>query len=354
MNMQQHEDEINRIENTYKNIKPLSKNPTGNTYLARNVNTNELVVKKQVSLEAGEIYGRLQRLDSEHLVPILEVCFEPDKCIIVESYIPGETMEQYLERRRILADDEARFFAMQILEGLAVIHKNGLIHRDITPSNILISKEGVVKIIDFGIARTKKVNKSKDTTILGTTGYAAPEQFGFTQTDAKTDIYAFGVLLNQMLTGTLPNEQLPKNRRYRKIVKKCTKMEPKSRYFSVVEIKIAMGKKTEKKLWETDGTIIPGFRRDILWHKIVAVFVYIYNLIGLITVGVMYRGPGLKFGLVYFCNLVFWIAPILIMTNFLRWENRVKFYRRIPFVLRFFIRVILSVAVMVLAVCGMM
>ena len=187
MNMQQHEDEINRIENTYKNIKPLSKNPTGNTYLARNVNTNELVVKKQVSLEAGEIYGKLQKLDSEHLVPVLEVCFETDKCIIVERYIPGETMEQYLERKGILADDEAKFFAMQILEGLAVIHKNGLIHRDITPSNILISQEGVVKIIDFGIARTKKVNKSKDTTILGTAGYAAPEQFGFTRC-AKEDL----------------------------------------------------------------------------------------------------------------------------------------------------------------------
>lgn len=354
MNMQQHEDEMNRIENTYKNIKPLSKNPTGNTYLARNVNTNELVVKKQVSLEAGEIYGRLQKLDSEHLVPILEVCFEPDKCIIVERYIPGETMEQYLERRGILADDEAKFFAMQILEGLAVIHKNGLIHRDITPSNILISQEGMVKIIDFGIARTKKVNKSKDTTILGTAGYAAPEQFGFTQTDAKTDIYAFGVLLNQMLTGTLPNEQLPKNRQYRKIVKKCTKMEPKERYFSVLEIMFAMGKNIEKKLWETDCTIITGFRRNIWWHKMVAVIVYIYNLFGIISAVATYRKPGLNFIQLVVCNLLFWLVPILILTNFLRWENRVKFYRRISFVLRFLIRIMLSVAVMALSVWGMM
>lgn len=86
------------------------------------------------------------------------------------------------------------------------MHKYSITHRDITPSNIIIGFDGVVKIIDFGISRLHKENAKHDTQVLGTEGYAAPEQFGFKQSDCKTDIYALGVLLNYMLTGHIPSE----------------------------------------------------------------------------------------------------------------------------------------------------
>ncbi|MCM1256313.1 MAG: protein kinase [Roseburia sp.] len=95
-----------------------------------------------------------------------------------------------------LPETESLDVAGQILEGLDVIHRLKLVHRDINPQNIVISSDGVVKIIDFGIGRMYKELQGRDTEFLGTAGYAAPEQFGFSQSDARTDIYSVGVILN--------------------------------------------------------------------------------------------------------------------------------------------------------------
>lgn len=337
------------IESTYEELGKLSQNAAGTTYLARNRQTGVLVVKKRMSLETGEIYQRLRAIQSPNLVSILEVCFLENVSITVESYISGETLEQRLERQGKFTEEEALHFAKQILRCLQMVHRNGIVHRDLTPANILISVDGIVKIIDFGIARTRKDNQAKDTVIMGTVGYASPEQFGFQQTDARTDLYAFGILLNKMLTGLMPHEQLPANKKMRNIITGCTMIDPKERYMSAGEILKELGEKdVGENIWETDRSIWPGFRRNVTWHKVLAIAGYLYILMGFFGVMVGVTDDFSSFCRGFVSMFLFWIVPFCSLTNFGRWDSRLEIFRRIPKGIRVFMRIILALVFMVI------
>ena len=115
----------------------------------------------------------------------------------------------------------------QICKGLKCLHKLNIIHRDISQGNIILKDDGTIKIIDFGISRIKKENKSSNTSILGTAGFAALEQFGFRQTDERADIFSIGVLMNLMLTGELPGIKIyDKSEGVRRIILKCIEIGP--------------------------------------------------------------------------------------------------------------------------------
>ena len=174
---------------------------------------------------------------------------------------------------------------MDLCQGLQWFHKHNMIHRDVTPANVIISDDKKAYLIDPGILRELKKDKPSDTQILGTPGYAAPEQFGFTQSDARTDIYAFGVLINQMATGKMPHEMLPSDRRLRKIVKKCTQISSKKRYANCRQIR----KQLDAVLPEDTSLDIrllrkiPGFRTATLWKMILAVLLYLFALVSFLS-----------------------------------------------------------------------
>lgn len=319
------------IKNTYIELTELDQKESGNTYLAKNKANGTLVVKKQVSIDTGKVYERLRNIESPYLAQIQEVCFCEDYCIIIVSYISGETLEQKLERNFSLSEEEIELYSLQILECLSQIHKAGIIHRDLTPSNVLISTDNVVKLIDFGIARTPKENQNKDTTLLGTAEYASPEQFGFSQTDGRTDIYAFGILLNKMLTGALPSKQLTENKKYRKIVEKCIMFEPEKRYQTVDEIlsKVKL-KNIQKNNQKEDATVWPGFRSNILWHKIVAIAGYAFFLITISTFLKDYGTTIQTFFLECIALFLYIIAPFLIGSNWGRWDRKWKPFSGMP------------------------
>ncbi|MBQ3048940.1 MAG: protein kinase, partial [Oscillospiraceae bacterium] len=114
------------------------------------------------------------------------------------------------------------------------LHSFGAVHRDIKPENIIICGGNAV-LIDFDASRIFKEESETDTQILGTTGFAAPEQYGFSQSDPKADIYSLGILLNVMLTGKHPSKELAKGRMGR-IVQRCTMTNPKKRFKSVLHL----------------------------------------------------------------------------------------------------------------------
>ena len=156
---------------------------------------------------------------------------------VLEEYIQGDSLA-FLLTGAHLTSQEARGITMQLCNALWVLHSLGAVHRDIKPENVIIRGSQAV-LIDFDASRIFKGGISHDTQILGTTGYAAPEQYGITQTDQRADIYSLGVLLNIMLTGKHPSRELASGRLGR-IVQKCTMVNPEKRYKNVLYLMEAL------------------------------------------------------------------------------------------------------------------
>lgn len=174
-------------------------------------------------------YEELYKIKCDGLPVIYDVIALEDGQIVLEEYIDGLTVADVMAMGRY-----KRFGVRRVLtavcNALTVLHSHGLVHRDIKPENVMIDKNGRVVLIDFNASRVM-VQAPKDTVIMGTVGYASPEQLGISQSDARTDIYAVGILLNVMLTGKHPSEKLARGR-FGRIVRKCTAINPDERYQS--------------------------------------------------------------------------------------------------------------------------
>lgn len=150
-----------------------------------------------------------RRLQHPNIVQIREFLIDQGKFYIVMEFIEGETLADHLRqlRRPMLASEAIEIFR-QALEGLGFAHAQGVIHRDIKPSNIMLTRQGVAKLTDFGIARALGSAKLTRTgTALGTPAYMSPEQIQGTKLDHRTDIYSMGITLYEMLTGRVPFER---------------------------------------------------------------------------------------------------------------------------------------------------
>ena len=162
--------------------------------------------------------------------------------VTVREYVDGLTLDQYA-RENNLSRQEIVTICLQLCDVLAFLHhrQEPIIHRDIKPQNIFIRPDGSLALIDFDIARTYRSGIETDTTFFGTIAYAPPEQYGFSQTDVRTDIYSFGILLRWLLTGsTRENENIQVYRPLAKIITKCTAFSPKERYSDISQVKKAL------------------------------------------------------------------------------------------------------------------
>ncbi len=165
---------------------------------------------------------------------------EGGKEYLLRRYIEGQNLEEYLERNPVLGKQEVLDIAMQICDVLIKLHqlKPPMIHRDIKPQNLILDRYGSVHLIDFEASRNFDGKKQKDTKFYGTEATAAPEQYGYAQTDARTDIYAFGKVLCYLLTG---DYQVEGNGylqgRLGAVVRKCCAFDPGKRYQSMQEVK---------------------------------------------------------------------------------------------------------------------
>lgn len=146
-------------------------------------------------------------LSHDNIVDVFDVSLEGDTLYIVMEYIDGITLKEYMERKGTLSDVEALHFIKQILKGLAHAHERGIVHRDVKPHNIILLKNGMIKLTDFGIARlTKFDTQTMSDMTIGSVHYISPEQASGDRTDARSDIYSVGIILYEMLTGKLPFE----------------------------------------------------------------------------------------------------------------------------------------------------
>ncbi len=281
-------------------------------------------VLKRIAEEDVAIFEKLITLRNEHLVKIHRLLTMDEKMYAVCEYITGETLEHLVERSGTLSDEEAQRYLTDLCDGLKAVHACGIVHRDISPKNVMIHN-GRAILIDFGISRMVKSGRSSDTQILGTQGYAAPEQFGFSQTSPRTDIYALGVLLNYMKTGHIPSEQ-KETGYFGEIIAKCTEMDERNRYANT---ELLLEDLKKHKRFHRLLRKFPGFRRKNLFHAAAAVcydlFVLLVYAVSITTDAPKHSVRYLVFDLLFVTFL--FVAPAMLITNFGGWLDRWSFTR---------------------------
>ncbi len=227
---------LSSIETDYETVKTIKHSERGSVSLLQNKQNGTRFIFRHYRGN-GEVYRKLVGISCPNLPQIMETAERDGMVAVLEEYIQVDSLA-YLLEGALFSHAEARKITMQLCNALWVLHKLGAVHRDIKPENVMIRGSEAI-LIDFDASRIFKSDTNQDTQILGTTGYAAPEQYGIAQTDERADIYSLGVLLNIMLTGKHPSKELASGRLGR-IVQKCTMVNPEKRYKSVLYLMEAL------------------------------------------------------------------------------------------------------------------
>ena len=209
-----------------------------NIVLVQDIRNSELCVKKTLDIYSRDVYEQLASVRIEGVPAVKECVADDGKLIVVEEYVQGRSLKQVLDEQGLLNEEQAYEIAVQLVDILVRLHQleSAIVHRDIKPSNIIIEKNGDVNLIDFNAARHVNADKNEDTRMLGTVYFAAPEQFGFGQSDERTDIYGLGATINYIMTGDKPGAGIAECR-FSDILKKCLMVDAKDRYQSAEELR---------------------------------------------------------------------------------------------------------------------
>ena len=219
---------LEAVTTEYDTLRVLKQSPRGTVSVVRHKKSGTRYVFRRYS-GSGEVYRRLLPVLCPHLPQIMEAAEQDGQTAVLEEYVQGDTLAELLTGAR-LTEREARQVTMQLCQALHVLHSMGAVHRDVKPENVILRGSDAV-LIDFDAARSYKDESESDTQVLGTTGFAAPEQYGIFQSDERADIFSLGVLLNIMLTGKHPSREMAAGKMGR-IVRKCTMTAPEQRYQS--------------------------------------------------------------------------------------------------------------------------
>lgn len=205
-------------------------------------------VRRRIPLERAErsTWAALASCASDRLPHVIAMYDMPDSLTVITEYVPGETLERIVRTSGPLAPEEAAHLVGELCDAVSELHAHGVIHRDITPTNVVVN-EGGAHLIDFGNARRPAAEARRDTTTLGTFGFAAPEQYGFAQTDARSDVYALGKLLEYALTGGAADDAdtdaaspARADPRLKEVIDHACAFEPSARYQDVGAFQQAM------------------------------------------------------------------------------------------------------------------
>lgn len=212
-------------------------NSKKNIILVQHIVSRELFVKKTLYIYSKPVYDQLLNTHINGIPNIIE-CIKDDKqLIIIEEYINGKTLSQIINEQGLFNEYKAYDIAVKLAHILVNLQSSipPIIHRDIKPSNIIIDKNQQLYLIDFNAARHINNNNYEDTRMLGTVYFAAPEQYGFGQSDERTDVYGFGATINYLMTGDKPRAGIAQCN-YSYILKKCLMLDAINRYQSALEL----------------------------------------------------------------------------------------------------------------------
>lgn len=241
---------------SYEKISLISEKTYNKVWLANLKNSDTIVVVKEISNANTDVLNSVASIKNIHIPNILSCETNGDITTIVEEYISGMPLDSYIKDKQ-LSELEIISLISQVCDGIKTLHTQNppIIHKDLKPSNILVSTDGTVKIIDFDAARKYNDTADTDTCHLGTSGFASPEHYGYSQTDARSDIYSIGAVMYELFSG----RQFPKNsseltlnadelcnsahkssKKLIHIIEKCTMFNPSARYQNIDELKHAL------------------------------------------------------------------------------------------------------------------
>jgi serine/threonine protein kinase len=204
------------VKGRYKLIDERGRGSFATVYVARDLENNQIYAVKVMHLELsndGELQARFQReahillnLNDPHIVRIVDYGYDNNMNYIVMDYIDGQNLKYYMINDGLMEPLRALNYARQIAEGLDTAYKQGVVHRDIKPQNILINSRDMVKITDFGLARSREtVTLTQSNVFMGTAYYISPEQAESGRSaDTRSDLYSVAAVLFEMLTGHPP------------------------------------------------------------------------------------------------------------------------------------------------------
>ena len=195
------------LDDTYRVEQVLARGEDGITELVTIDGAGPFVRKKiRQELARRNVWSALTECGSPRL-PRVEATYElPEHFVVVYDFVPGRTLSKVIETDGPLTPESTASLGIELCEAAEELHRHGIVHRDISPNNIVAAADGA-HLIDLGIARMRVEGASKDTTPLGTWGFASPEQYGFAQTDARSDVYSIGRVLGFALTGIRPDDE---------------------------------------------------------------------------------------------------------------------------------------------------
>ena len=259
------------IADRYEILEKIGTGGMSDVYKAKDHKLNRFVAVKVLKQEFSENANFVSKFRIEaqaaaglmhpNIVNVYDVGEEGENHYIVMELVEGITLKKYIEKKARLSVKEAVSIAIQVSMGIEAAHNNHIIHRDIKPQNIIISKEGKVKVTDFGIAKAATSN-TITSNVMGSVHYTSPEQARGGYSDEKSDIYSLGVTMFEMLTGRVPfngettvaiaikhiQEEFPSPRDYvpeipvcvEQIVFKCCQKSPDRRYQSMSELIVGL------------------------------------------------------------------------------------------------------------------
>ena len=256
----------------YKDI--ASVNPKHGVSLVQHNQNGRICVKKVLQRYNPEVYRLVQSADIKGIPKIYNIYEENEThtLTIIEEYVSGETLDDLIKKEGALPDRKIIDITSKLCDILTSLHglTPPVIHRDIKPSNIIITSTGEIYLVDLNAAKVEDVSKSEDTELLGTYGYAAPEQYGFGASRIQTDIYAVGMLINTMVQGSYSKE-IPKGSKFSNIIKKCTMLRSEDRYEDARSLQAAL---LSHKEADRPSFLPPGFRTKNPMHMLAAVVGY--------------------------------------------------------------------------------
>lgn len=292
--------------------------------------TKQLCVMKIREVYDLSVYAYLAAHPRPGLPHVIAYFEQAGQLVVIEEYISGRNLASILEEKGTLEVAEAVSILHQLCEILAPLHRLDppIVHRDIKPSNIMLSSDGRVSLIDFNSAKQSFSGQSRDTELLGTRGYAAPEQYGFSVSRPSTDVYGLGVLLNVLLTGHQPSTHVSDSFLSPLISAAC-RMDPERRPRNAAAFLRHLRKlviRHEPRFFIEEGWrswLPPGFRNFKLKYWILSAFLYL----GLFSAVFDLKSESGEFWDTAFMRL--WLL-LLVLTQVAFWGDYRYFRSRLP------------------------